>query len=436
MVSLCVNFFNIYLGDDFYLGFHTSHIHSVVPSVILTTTESHPVLYSIDAPAVNYYRSGIITNPLEVIIDLSFLRVSFGQSERGVHVKTNSSRVTVVMQSHGNNGDLIDTNIALPITNSLFQEYVYYGLLASQYGEFLIVGTIDNTMVTLSTIQSTDLKFNNTNVKLTPGRHHSFKLNKVQTVLISALKDFKIVTDKPISVFSSLVCIKETKGSKVCDQSIIQIPPITSWGTEYFIAPLATRRSYTIKVLAAYNSTNVEIYCNNARRSYTINEGMIVVQTLKYEEYCVVLASKPVLIAQISQSGNDGSNFDAMVTLVPSADQYSNKVITSTVRKPLKSGYTHYINIIVLRESFQRNMIFLMSGGVKKSLVTQRWVPLRVNGNHEAYATKVTVSEGLIELVHTNTIALMAATVYGFAEAVSYGHSVGIAHRLDKYEGT
>lgn len=55
------------------MGFQMSHSHNIKPSLVLATTESHPVSYYIEAPAVKFYQSGIITTTEDIIIDLILL---------------------------------------------------------------------------------------------------------------------------------------------------------------------------------------------------------------------------------------------------------------------------------------------------------------------------------------------------------------------------
>ena len=115
-----------------------------------------------------------------------------------------------------------------------------------------------------------------------------------------------------------------------------------------------------------------------------------------------------------------------MMSLVPATIHYSNKFSFSTIRNPHQSGYNHFVNIIVLAQYFQPDMIYLLAGGVNKSLDTQEWVPVKVNNVIEAYATKVNISEGVVEIIHTNTSALMTTMVYGFASSEGYGHPGGL----------
>jgi len=79
-------------------------------------------------------------------------------------------------------------------------------------------------------------------------------------------------------------------------------------------------------------------------------------------------------------------------------------------------------------------MIHVIAEGVSQSLNSQNWKPIKVNRTVKAYSTTVSVSEGEIEVIHTNTSALLTAIIYGFANATSYGHPMGY-HKLEKFTG-
>ena len=68
-------------------------------------------------------------------------------------------------------------------------------------------------------------------------------------------------------------------------------------------------------------------------------------------------------------------------------------------------------------------MIHLTSTEMNMSLSTQNWVPINVKRTTVAYATQFAVSEGVIEIMHDNSSALMAVNIYGFASGESYGYS-------------
>ena len=390
--------------------------------------------YSIEAPGVGYYNNGSVTSDNEVIINLptTLITSSHNDQDKGIHLMTSSDRVTVIGQNIGANS--VDTFLCLPVTKLCVDEYVYYGISVPRAtgspfsSSILVVGTEDNTMMKLTVTQPVTISVSNSTVDLTAGIQYSFVINRLHTVLIGSVDDLtgtKIVTDKPVSVLSGHECGNVPANVGGCDHLVEQVPPTTLWGRVYYTTPLATRTSYTIKVLAAYNSTVVDIYCNNTRESHNISEGKSVTKILSFQEHCAVNSSKKVVVVQLSHGqSDDGISGDPMMTLVPATTQYSNRFQLSTLQD--QGGYTHFINIIVLTQYYQPDMIYLISGGVNRSLDIQQWVPIIINNITTAYSLLVEISAGVNEVMHSNTTALMGVNVYGFRRFEGYGNPVVI----------
>ena len=417
--------------------------NDVHPTLLLTTTKLQPVHYYIEIPGIGYNHNGTVTTSNEAIVYLPRGAVvsSLNDQDKGIYLKASSGEVSVVGQSvlHGS----LDTFLALPTEKLCFKEFVYFAMsmprtiiFVSKYNSsVLIVGTENNTMMKLTVTQPVTIKVDDTYTSLSRGKQYSFAIKRLQTVYVRSFEDLtgtKIVTDKPVSVFSGHQCGNVPFNADACDHLTEQVPPIALWGKVHYTVPLATRKSCTIKVLAAYDNTNVDFYCNNTRRSFPISEGEHIFRILNYKEYCVIRSSKEVLIVQLSHGQVydyvRGSNAvgDPMMTLIPATIHYSNAFSSTTFRDPPQRGYKHYVNIIVLAQYYQPDMIYLISGGVNKSLDTQEWVPLKVNTVIEAYATTVTISEGKVEVIHFNTSALMSIVLYGSASYTSYGHPGGL----------
>jgi len=426
-----------YLLVGYYIGFFSIGGEISALNIILVTSQSQPVDYSIEAPGVGYYTSGSVTSDNEVIINLptTLITSSHDDQNNGIHLMTSSDRVIVIGQNLNTSSS--DTFLCLPITNLCVDEYVYYGISipmatgSSYNSSILVVGTEDNIMMKLTVTQPVTISVSNSTVDLIAGVQYSFVINRLQTVLIGSVDDLtgtKIVTDKPVSVLSGHQCGNVPANVSDCDHLVEQVPPTTLWGRVYYTAPLATRRSYTLKVLAAYNSTVVDIYCNNTWESYNIDEGESVNKTLSLQEYCAINSSKEVLAVQLSHGAEDDydRNFigDPMMTLVPATNQYSNNFQFSTLQGQ-SENYTHYINIIVLAQYYQPDMIYLISGGVNRSLDTHQWVPIMVNNVTEAYSVQVMISVGATKVVHQNTNARLSQIVYGFGLFEGYGHPGG-----------
>ena len=431
-------------GQDYYLGYIRNY-QNAQSGIIMMTTESQPVYYLIEAPGVEYYSSGIITCDSDIFITLPNDLITGSYKRKGIHLMINSHEVTVIGQNLRYNSS--DTFLCLPVTNLCLIEYVYYGIsvhraelsagVSSRTSSILVVGTENDTVIKLIATQPVSFyvnesptNINNSPVNLTAGMQYScdIKIDRLDTVYIRSFYDLtgiKIVTNKPVFVLSGHRCGRMPPDVPSCDLLIEQVPPTTLWGTEYYTAPLATRRSYTIKILAAYNSTVVDIYCNNTRESYNISEGKYMKKTLSVQEYCAINSTRPVLVAQFSHGQEDDTtgNGDPMMTLVPATNQYNNKFQFSTLKSQL--DFTHHINIIVLAEYYQPELIYLISGGVNRSLNMHQWTPIMFNNVTEAYGLQMNISEGVSEVFHGNTSALMTTSVYGFAGYNAYGHPGG-----------
>jgi len=408
------------------------------PGITIMTTASQLVYYLIEAPGKEYYySSGTVTSNSDIFINFpTYLIIRPHRLDGGIHLVIDSHEVTVIGQNL--NSDSSDTFLCLPVTNLCLEKYVYFGISVKGINDFrrsliLIVGTDKNSTMNIMATRPLNIMINRYPVNLTTGMQYPYVIQKLGTIYIESSDDLtgiKILTNQPISVLSGHRCARIPTSISQCDHLVEQVPPTVTWGTVYYTAPLATRKSYSIKILAAYNSTTIDIYCNNVweshniNESHIINEGESVYKTLSMQEFCAIKSTKPVLVAQFSHGqADDDSKGDPMMTLVPATNQYSNKFQLSTLQSHL--NFTHYINVIVLAEYFQCDMIYLISEGVNRSIDTNQWVPIKFNNTPEAYVTQVSISKGVSEVFHSNTSALIATSVYGFANFNAYGHPGG-----------
>ena len=414
-------------------------------SVILMTTETQPVAYFIESPRFINLNGTLTTNSSYTRIYLPDIVIvsSHTEQRKGIHLSVQSERVTLIGQTTSLLSS--DTFLVLPTTNTNTTvtcaspiEHIYYGIstsrtqsgFTSSYSSMiLVVGTEDNIQLKLTVPQSVTISVGTDTTELTPHTEYSFTINNLQTVLIESLEDLtgtKIITNNEVSVMSGHQAVNTPFSLNFTDHLIEQLPSTEYWGNEFYIVPLF-RRSYTIKVLAAYNLTNVTIYCNGMADGYTINEGQFMTKTLMPQEYCAVASSRKVLVAQFSngQSAQVTTTGEPMMTLVPATIQYLNQLHFSTIISSV--NYSHYVNIIVLEQYFQPNMIFVLRTGSRNtSMESQEWVPIVINNITKAYATQVAVSNGTVHITHANSSALMTAIAYGFAQNASYGHPGGL----------
>jgi len=412
---------------EYYLGYFRGYSGGQL-SVILMNRMSESINFTIEAPIAGFYYAGVVDGNDDDIIYLpsSVAVLRNDRQYKGVYLKTDSDAVTVIGQNEESSNS--DTFLVLPYKrSSVITEYVYYGISVPGYSSsyqsaMLIVGTEDNTIMKLTVTQTATTNFGNT---LYTGREYSFVINRLQTFYIRSTGDLtgtKIVTDKQVSVFSGHELARIPTNYCCQDTLIEQVPPVTSWGKVFYAMPLISRRSHIIKILASHNFTEIDLYCNNVKETFIINERQHYTKTLSQQEYCVIYSNKPALVAQFSRGRDEDGVGDPMMTIVPDVLQFTNRFTTTTIRNATRSGYRHYVNIIVLAEHYQPDMIYLISGGRNVSLNTQKWVPIRVKHSVKAYSTQVTISEGVTHIIHKNEAALMKVSVYGFTSYESYGH--------------
>ena len=413
------------------------------PSILILTTDSQPVSYYIEATGLGINRNGTLTADNETIIHLPSTAVvtSHVEQNKGIYLKTSSDSVIVIGRNLYSGGGSADTFLALPIVKLSVTMYVYFGISAPQsdlvtnnniykQNVVIIVGTEDNTIMKLIVTQSVTISVGSTTTDLIPSNEYSFVINRLQTVSFQAQGDLsgtKITTNKQVSVYSGHSCANVPSDIAACDYLIEQLPPTALWGKVHYVTPLSPRKSYTIKIVSAYDSTNIKFYCNNSLIStYTLNEGSYIAIALHLQEHCALISNKEVLVAQFSHGQQDDDiNGDPMMMLLPATIHSNYNFKFSTLRSTYRPDYRHYVNIVVTVQHYQPDIMYLITGGVSTSLNTQQWVPIKVNNIIEAYATHINIPEGVAEVVHNNKAALMTTVVYGFGSYEGYGHPGG-----------
>ena len=158
----------------------------------------------------------------------------------GIYLQTSSDKVTVTGQSYTSHTS--DTYLALPTIDLKITEYIYYGMsvYSPSYSSIvLIVGTESNTRLKLTVTQTTYVSTRSSSYyrrRVYSGSQYSFTINRLQTMYIADdgdLSGTKIVTNKPVSVFSGHRCASVPNGYGNCGYLIEQIPPTTYWGKVY-----------------------------------------------------------------------------------------------------------------------------------------------------------------------------------------------------------
>ena len=415
-----------FLGSDFYIGFVP--IYGCPLYIFLATGSAEQANYSVAVATTNFYQTGtIIANTKGTVClprsitgpSYNYLSNSWNNAyKEGIYLQTHGDEVAAIGSYIY---PYIDTFFAIPTVDLCINEYIYYAVSTDGHsgtdGSVVIVGTADQTTVTIKVSVTTVIKISSAAnwTTLNTTTSETYTIQRLQIVYIATqgnndLTGTKVTTNKPISLFSGHECVINP-AINYCDTLIEQLPPTKLWGRIYYFAPLHGWSSYKIKIIAAYDSTTVRIYCNNAvSNNHTVHSGKSI--SLSYNlHYCGVFATKEILVIQFSYA----SNSESLMTIIPPTDHYTNSITSSTPNNYFSLSYNHYVNIIVLASFYQQNMMSITTAGGVSQLNTQSWIPIIVNGIAEAYVAHVMISQGVFKVTHADMDALMTIVVYGQA---------------------
>lgn len=385
------------------------------------------------------------------------MRAYIDQSEspfdRGLHIYTPQKKIPFSCYAYAEAGTVgasaRDAALLLPQhtygKEYLVQTYPQDGKCT----EFAVVATEDNTMVNIVPSANT---FNG----VPAGGLIQMRLNRGQTLMVSSkqneegkqqrdtmdLSGSTICADKPVAVFGANEALKVPMNEAYSDDyTFEQIPPLTSFGTEFYVGR-SDRQNMFCCVTALYDNTEVTEYRYNAntQRVALVNTTLQAGQSLSVKPplnmvitNIVIRSTQPVLcytyfssaavnaVTEYDDSGNpktinwsDPSN--AMLT---SWEQRVTDMTfyTKTLNTTLEGDRQfHYVQVTVPKAEIGLLQLdgaavdaaeFKTYGGNDKMAYAS--LPVAESGKHQL----TTTGEGFIGFI------------YGFADGMSYLYTLG-----------
>ena len=456
-------------GNEFYLGFFQNRntincaANNYPPVIWVTTLEATPVSFVITTHDGTLYSGMVcpdsatyVSTALDLIVSES-APVTISERFKGIRIKAEHNRKIVVF---GQNEELgsNDAYVALPVVHLPFVMSIEY-ILVSVYGDSgftarmrrsvgLVIGTENDTEVTIvpNVVITHNLAPFGSFIPGLPKRFNTITIQKYQTLYLQVqggdISGTRIITNKPVSVFSGHECAEVPVNSYACDMLIEQLPPTYTWGTEVVTIPLATRANDMIKIIASQHSTTVSVtytdYVNGSVTpisTFSLNSGQF--KELTVGDYAMIKSNHPIAVFQISRSGYTDNNLksDPFMLMVPSRKQYLNSYTITTApfqhdlegRIPNLVAYTHYINIAVPVEFFNTNQITVNGRATDISA----FQPIRFsNSRIWGYGAQLKLEPGVHVVKHLNHKAVLSVVVYGFAYQMSYGYCGGLHYSI------
>ncbi len=403
-------------------------------TLFITTDETNDVATCVTyngSEHIHIVEPGMVTK-----IRLVDVRVE-GPADRnkGIHIKAEGQRVVSVFTMDEELYSL-EGYSAFPCTwIPHFTQYEYYAMSATQTNTianmtadsaFLVVACDDNTTITVTPTQSTVHPDDPSRV-IKAGESFEVVLHKSQTLYVESRDDLTgslVIADNPITFLSGHECGNIPYNVAECNKFTEQLPPTLTWGSEFFTAPTASRKSSDIiKILAAEGNTEIAIACTlkngtlSTNTSATIGAaGQTINFTTSPDEYCHIHSEKAVLVVQFTP-GHDAdpsqtSRGDPFMVLVPAVSQYLNNITFTLLEGPALL-FESYINVYVSAGDFDfENESVHLDGA---PIAGRSWVPIQcVSWGICGYAAQVQVTDGGVHSIeHTSPNATLGVTVYG-----------------------
>ena len=424
---------------DFYIG-ALRNIRGETTDVWLyiMTRSSSPVNYTVETYN-GEIATGTVTNTtlskLNIPAALVVLDSSYQNRNKGIHVSSNNE-ISVLLINY--QIATIGEYLAYPVQNLSIPQYQYYavstGTLAiSALSEVLLVGTEDNTTVTVVPTQNItvpqNIQFSSSpTINVTAGTPFSFTVHKMQTFLFGApgnndITGTSIVSNKPLTVISGHECGNVPDNVKHCEHITEQIPPTVNWGQQFLLTPYSGRPVQYYKIVTASNHTTYNFTCgiDNATTYHLQIAGSSSTHSTSSDNYCSISSDKQILVTQLVPGDELGNTGDPAISLVPSIDQYSQDVVF--VSPNLTYGTSnditsHYINIATTIQST------ILLDGVALSLT---WNAIYdYTNNIIGYGTQLKITS--LDIPHIlSSDNKFTTLIYGIGSSTGFSYSAGLS---------
>ena len=465
-------------GNEFFVGFFRNRfgrtdLPEVIPPVLwITTKESMPVNFTVST-FFGLITSGVATPGEITYVDIPLGFVVFDSSEdsatdtrfKGIYIKAEDDKRIAVFGQHEEVASN-DAYLALPII-SLPAGRSYEYIAASIFGDSgtvaqakdsvaLIIGTENDTEIILepSVLIRHPLAPAQAGRNFIPGIPVQFRtvtIQRFQTFYLQVrggdISGTRIISNKPISVFSGHEAANIPLASEPSDILTEQLQPIDTWGTEVVTVPLRTRSGDVLKVFASQDSTTVNVTYTDISSgmvtsdsfSFTLNRngfrelgGISMDSTGAIADFALIQSNNPIAVFQFSRSFSTDNNIisDPFMLSVPPCEQYRNSyAVAPAPFDPSIGGtvlgrgpYVNYTNIAVPAEYFNASLITVNNNPINAS----EFRPIRRADNSIwGYGAQLLLDEVAQVISHSDPNAALSVTLYGFSNQMSWGCTGG-----------
>ena len=456
------------MGSDFYIAFAPTISTLMELGIAVTTNELTGANFTLECSnslcvSAGFPLSYSIQNEEAVTIRIPDQLSVVDSSERdfAIHLVVHDEKKVGVFGYY----DVIRndmSNVYIPcdsIKRTIFDQYEYLTLHTTypnsspeRFNLILMIPCEDMTTITVHPSQDISISFSDLFIynsvtqagPTLPNTFASFIANSGDTMLIETVDDLSgsiIVSNKPLVVYAGHSCAQIPATVGFCDHIYEQIPPSFTYGTTFFLTPLAYRETGDIyRVGTCLNGTEVNFTCitpgqsgqNVTYQNATIDRGQWMQFTTNgnptdepdwQADFCTLESNYPVLVMQYSQ----GRLLDDALTpyfelgdpsmgMIPPITQFSNNYTLINFIERITNFGLGYVNLAV-HSNFAANVSLRSNSSNNITIIDSGWNPFYChNGTICGWGIQVLVDDYLNFLDHNDPDpeAAVGVIVYGF----------------------
>ena len=383
----------------------------------------------IETGSLNFDSPATVTFSTNILVAGS----EYAHRQKGIHVRATGVESIFILVTTSNILGFGDY-LAYPCQDFETDDYEYYAVSTTSTSlgfrsQVVLVACEDDTEVTITPTETVNLPNDaqdpdSSLIDVLAGDNHTFIINQMQTLLIATtgadLTGSKIVSNKPLTVISGHQCGNVPESLNFCEQLAVQVPPTSTWGSEFLLAPFTGRTSgQYYKVVASSNATTVVYKCGTSSPIGTVltNPGQSFLFRTESTDYCYLFTNKPVLVVQMATGGSVDNLGDPVMAIVPPIPQHVSSA--SFLSLQTVTFETHAISVTVAKEHFRS--LDILFDGMPMNCIWNEIVNL--DDCVVGFGCNMNVTAGSHIVSHSAEGGLLSVMAYGFDSTPLQGYA-------------
>ncbi|MBI2926630.1 MAG: HYR domain-containing protein [Verrucomicrobia bacterium] len=326
-----------------------------------------------------------------------------------------------------------DTYLALP-TECLGTEYlvmsyqnVHDNVPLLNGTQFAVLAISDFTEVTITPRMAVGSHAANVPYKILLHRGQTYQLRD-EANKPADLTGTLITSTKPVAVFGSHRCANvQSSNQFFCDVVVEELLPVAGWGTVFYVAPLATRASDTVRILSSEIKNNITVTTSSGASAFVLDRAEW--KDIVLDSPARIVCRRPSLVAHFSNSSDADHviKSDPFMALVQPFDSWLMRYRLCT--PPEDEFELNYVNVIAQTTP---GLNSIRVNGTALGALPPGTVTTGAFATGEAFA-RVRLNPGGSYLIDSffvgaagTTSVPFGLTAYGFSEFDSYGYPGGM----------